>query len=169
MKGISVWIWLIASFIIGILMFTISLQFINYITTTQQRELATQNLDDFAADVNGLCTNRAGNSVSKTIVLPEKITSVYSTNDIKIVPNTSRTNGNKLCMNFSSEFICDNLNCVLEMDSIRTTENLQSLLNQFLGKYGVNTFTLTIAKTDCGVAALNQGSQSNCKLNNTLT
>jgi len=169
MKGISVWIWVVAGFIMGIILFATSLQFITFITTAKQKELAKESLDTLASNVNGICNNRAGDSFMKSVDFPEKVTKVYATKDTSLVPNQQRTYGNNLCMNFSNELICDNVECNLEMDAITSGENLQSLLNRFLGRYGTNSYDLEILKTDCGVALLSQNSQSTCALNNTLT
>lgn len=162
MKGISVWIWVIAGFIVGILMFAISLQFIGFVTTAREKELAKTDLDDLASNVNGLCTNSAGNALTKTLEFPEKVTSVYATNDARILINISRNSGNNLCMDFSNEIVCDDLNCNLEMETITSGVTLQTLLNQFLGRFGTNTFVVKILKTDCGVAVLSQNSQTTC-------
>lgn len=169
MKGISVWIWLIASFIIAILMFTISFQFITYITASNEREISKENLDNLASNINGLCGNFVGDSVTKTVAFPEKVNLIYATNDVKIISNSARTYGTNLCMNFTGEIVCDNLNCNLEIETINNNLALQSLLNQFLGRYGTNSYTLTILKTDCGIAVLSQGSQSTCNQTNQTT
>jgi len=168
MKGINVWIWLIAAFIIGILMFTISLQFITYITTSQQKELARESLDELSTNINGLCSNRAGDEFLKTITFPEKVTAIYATKDVRLSPVDQRTYGNSLCMIFSNELICNDISCNLEMEKISSGENLQSLLNQFSGKFGTNSYILRILKTDCGVAVLPESSKTTCLLNNTL-
>jgi hypothetical protein len=154
MKGISVWIWVIAGFLIGIMMFAVSFQLISFIATAQQKELARENLDKIASNVNGLCTHRAGDKFSGTFAFPEKVRSVYVTKDVRFQPQSQRSSGNNLCMNFSKELICDDLDCNLEMQTIVGSENLQSLLNQYLGRYGTNSYDLQILKTECGVAIL---------------
>jgi hypothetical protein len=168
MKGISVWIWVIASFIMAILMFTISFQFITYITVASEREVSKENLDNLASNINGICGNFVGDSIVENVMLPEKVSLVYATKDIKIVSNNSRTYGMNLCMNFTNEIVCDNLNCNLEMETINNNLSLQSLLNQLLGRYGTNSYTLEILKTNCGVAVLYQGSQSTCSQNSNV-
>lgn len=169
MKGISVWIWVVASFIIGLLMFAISLQFIGFVTTSREKELARGSLDYLTSNVNGLCTNRVGTSLTKTAEFPETVTKVFVTNDIRNIPRTERSYGNNLCMNISSEIICNNLNCKTEMENIVSGETLQSLLNQFLGRFGTNSYVLQIQKTDCGVAVLPQSLQSTCGQTATTT
>jgi hypothetical protein len=168
MKGISVWIWVMAGFIIGLLMFMISIQFLGYITAAQQKELARSNLDGLAVYINGLCNNRVGDSFSEIFSFPEKVTSVYATTDIKVSPETKRTYGNNLCMNFSNEVICDDVKCNLEMEKITIKETLQSLIS-LPGKFGTNSYNLNLVKTDCGIAVLPQNSTSTCTLSNTLT
>lgn len=163
MKGISVWIWVIAGFIVGLLMFAISLQFIGFVTMAREKELAKGSLDDLASNVNGLCTNSVGNAFTKTIDFPEKVSLVYAASDIRNVANASRANGNNLCMNFSNEIVCDDLNCNLEMQTISSGVTLQNLLNQFLGRFGTNSYVVQIMRTDCGVAILPQNSQSSCE------
>jgi len=169
MKGISIWIWLIASIVIGMLMFAIALQFIKFITEAQERELGKQSLDDLSSNVNGLCGSRTGSSISKTLTLPDKLGVIYATNDVKNQSNATRTYGIDLCMFFSNEVVCNNLNCNVEVETIINHETLQSLLNQFLGKFGTNLYSVKILKTDCGVSILRPESQSTCTLNNTLT
>jgi len=169
MKGISVWIWVIAGFIVGLIMFTVSLQFIGFVTTAREKELARSSLDDLATSVNGICTNSVGSALTKTIDFPEKVSSIYATNDTRTFANTSRAYGNNLCMNFSSEIICDNLNCNLEMETITSGVTLQSLLNQFLGRFGTNSYVLRITKTECGVSVLFPNSQSTCESISTST
>jgi hypothetical protein len=154
MKGISVWIWVIASFLIGIMMLAVSFQLMGFISAAQQKELARENLDRLASNVNGLCTHHAGNKFSATVAFPQKVRSIYATKDKRIVPTAERSSGNNLCMNFSKELICDDLDCDLDMKQITSGENLQSLLNQFLGRYGTNSYDLQILRTECGVAIL---------------
>lgn len=169
MKGITVWIWVIASFIVGLMMFAVSLQFIGFVTMARQKELARGSLDDLAGNVNGLCANFVGNNIMKTVQFPEKVSSVYATNDTRIFANAPRTFGSNLCMNFSNEIICDSLNCNLEMQTIVSGTTLQNLLNQFLGRFGTNSYLVQISKTDCGVAVLSQNSQTTCEQTETIT
>ena len=169
MKGISIWIWVIGGIIIGFLMFMVSLQFINYITLAKEKEVGRESLDELASNVNGLCSSRAGDSISKTFLLPDKVSVVYAAKDTKFSSNASRTYGSALCIIFSNEIICNNLNCNLEMETINNHESLQTLLNQFLGSYGTNSYSVKILKTDCGVAVLSPSSQTTCTVNNTLT
>lgn len=169
MKGVTIWIWLIAGIVIGMLMFVLALQFIKFITEAQERELGKQNLDDLSSNINGLCGSRAGTSLTKTVSLPDKLNVIYATNDVKLQSNATRTYGINLCMVFANEVVCDNLNCILEMETITNQESLQTLLNQFLGKFGTNSYTVKVLKTDCGVAVLSQDSKTTCALNNTLT
>jgi hypothetical protein len=169
MKGISVWIWVIAGIIVGFIMFAVSLQFISFVTMAREKELARGNLDDLASNINGLCTNSAGSAFTNTVEFPEKVTAVYATSDTRSFVNNVRTYGRNLCMNFSSEIICDDVNCDLEMETINSGVTLQNLLNQFLGRFGTNSYFVQISKTDCGVAVLLQNSQTTCGQSTTTT
>lgn len=162
MKGITVWLWVIASFIVGLMMFVVSLQFIGFVTVAREKELARGSLDDLASNANGLCANFVGSNIMKAVQLPEKVSSVYATSDIRVFPNDSRTFGNNLCMNFSNEIICDDLSCNVGMQTIVSGTTLQNLLNQFLGRFGTNSYNLQILKTDCGVSILQLGQTAFC-------
>jgi len=167
MKGVSVWLWLIASIVIGLLMLTLALQFIKFITEAKEKDLGKENLDELASHINGLCSSRTGDSVQKNVILPDKVSIVYATNDVKFPSNESKTYGINLCMMFSNEIICNYLNCNLEIDTIKNHETIQTILNQFLGNFGTNSFAVKILRTDCGVAVLTEGSASTCTINNT--
>jgi hypothetical protein len=169
MKGITVWIWVIAGIIVGLIMFAVSLQFIGFVTMAREKELARGSLDDLASNVNGLCTNFVGSAFTNTVEFPEKVTAVYATSDTRSFVNNARTYGRNLCMNFSSEIICDDVNCNLEMETINSGVTLQNLLNQFLGRFGTNSYLVRISKTDCGVAILLPNSQTMCTQSTSTT
>lgn len=158
MKGISVWIWMIAGVLIGLLLFTVFVQILGITTTTREIQIANTNFGELAADANGLCGTFGTAKISKTYTFPDIVTRIYATDASKLPSFVSgRTYGSIICMNTTKEMDCQNMDCRIEMSDINSTNQLSGTLSRILGGFQNLNFQLDVEKTDCGVSIINSG------------
>ena len=158
MKGITVWIWIIAGIIIAFLLFTVFIQLMGFITMSREKENALQSFQDLTGVVDSFCDTRSEAKVNKHYPFPESVSNVYSTSDPKkYFENNSRTYGNNVCMILMNETNCQQVRCSVEFHPIKNNQNVLSLVDQILGQSHYQDYFLTVVKTDCGVSVLRVG------------
>lgn len=158
MKGIAVWIWLVAGVIIGIIMFMLFFQLMSFLTLSRAREDAKQSFDDMTSSANALCQSKPGTQETKNFVFPSTVSIVYSTSDPKVYQEkNNRTYGSYACLKFQNEQYCEGLPCNLEFEPIRSTQTVLGLVDTLMGKSNYQQHLVTLSKNECGVSILGNG------------
>ena len=161
MKGIMVWIWIIAGIIIAFILFTVFIQLMGFITMSREKEDAKQNFGNLANAADSLCDSTSGMATNSQYVFPGSVSIIYSTSDQKTyafsVGSNSRTYGNYVCMIQANETTCQRVRCKVEMDPIMSQNNVLSLVDTILGKSSYHQYFLREIKTACGVSVLFAG------------
>jgi len=163
MKGISVWIWIIGGLIIGLVMFTIFIQFLSYITRAREVESAKATFQELAGNARSICQTIAGagsSKLEKTYVFPDAVSDLYSVNSTSkstAVPSEPRSYGRYICMKIYEESICENIKCNVEMSNIKNVPSLTTTINKIMGRIGTKEYQLGITKVSCGVSVLKYG------------
>jgi len=157
-KGISVWIWVIAGIIVGIILFTVFIQLLVYTTNAKEVQIAKMTFDELVYDVNSFCGTFGIAKTTKTFTFPDIVSRVYATNESKIQSFINgRSYGKILCMNATTEFLCQNVRCDVELSDIGVKNTLTTLVNKILGGFQSIDYQLNIQKTDCRVSIVNSG------------
>ena len=158
MKGITVWIWMVAGVIVGLLLFTVFVQLLGITTTTRQIQMAKTTFDELATNANSFCGTFGVAKISRTYKFPEIVTGIYATDSGKSLHvMNGRTYGNVVCMNATRELDCQNIECQVEMSSLTSTNKLSTILDRLSGGFQTTDFQLDVEKTECGVSILNSG------------
>jgi len=160
LKGISVWIWVVGSLVIGLILLTVFVQFLSYITKSREIEIAKSSFQTLSGDARSLCQTIAGaapSKIEKPYTFPDAVSDIYSvssTSNSFDIPSGVRSYGRYLCMKVYDEISCENIQCDVEMSSIKNTPSLITTINNILGRVGSKEYTLDIIKSDCGVSIL---------------
>jgi hypothetical protein len=158
MKGITVWMWLIAGVVVGMIMFVLFFQLMSYLTLSKYREDAKQSFDDLTSTINAMCESKSGIQSSKKIVFPDSVSMVYSTTDPKVFfEKNNRTYGKYACLKFQNEQFCEGLRCDLELSTIKNKPNVLGVVDTLLGRSSYHEYFVKLTKTECGISALNLG------------
>lgn len=162
MKGISVWIWVIAGIIIGMVMFTLFVQIMSYVAMSRDKENVKETLGEFAATVNSFCDAQTGEKTTTSFSFSSSVDTVFSSKDGIGYEEGNRTFGKWLCAKMGKEVSCERLNCELEMLLIKQKPSFSSLTSTVFGP-SYQDYEFEIAKTECGVSALEPGMKTDCK------
>jgi hypothetical protein len=163
LKGITVWIWIIAGLIVGLILFTIFVQFISYIMRAREVESAKSTFQELANDARNICQTIAGagsSKLEKTYVFPDAVSDVYSVTSVSKsaeIQSEARSYGRYLCMKIYEESVCENIQCDVEMSNIKNIPSLTTTINKILGTIGTKEYKLDITKAFCGVSVLKYG------------
>ena len=166
LKGITVWIWIIGGLIVGLILFTIFVQFISYIMRAREVESAKSTFQELANNARNICQTIAGaasSKLEKTFVFPDAVSDVYSVTSVSKsaeIQSEVRSYGRYLCMKIYEENVCENIQCDVEMSNIKNIPSLTTTINKILGKIGTKEYKLDIAKAFCGVSILKYGQVS---------
>ncbi|MFH0711012.1 MAG: hypothetical protein V1944_00370 [Candidatus Aenigmatarchaeota archaeon] len=158
MKGLEVWMWLIAGVIVGMIMFALFFQLMSYLTLSKERENARESFGGLVNEINAMCESRPGAQATEKFVFPGSVSIVYSTSDLKAYSEIkNRTYGNYACMKFRTEQICEKLRCDLEFAPVKNKETVIGIVDILLSKSTYQEHTVQLTKTECGMSALKQG------------
>jgi len=159
----SVWIWVIASVIIGMVMFTLFVQIMSYITISRDKENARATIGEFAATINSFCEARIGEKTVASFSFPTFVDLVFVSKDGINYKEGSITFGRYLCIRMGKEISCERLNCDLELKLIRKKSTFLSWTDRIFGA-NYQEYVFEITKTAYGVSALEPGmkSESEC-------
>lgn len=161
MKGLSVWIWVVAGIILGFMMLVILVNIFSYTNKAKDQESMKKNFYEVVSTVSSICDS-ANAKTTKTITFPNNFNFIYSTDDMRYVNEEGRNFGKYLCIQFGEEKICEEMKCEIEMTTIAPGKGKVSLKDKILGQNPYIDFVLTIAKTDCGVSILSPKEKTEC-------
>jgi len=163
MKGISVWIWVIGGIIVGLVLFTIFIQFLSYITRVKEIELAKSTFQELVGNARNICKTIGGAAptrLEKTYVFPDAVSNIYSATSASTsatIPLKERSYGRYLCMKIYEETFCEDVQCEVEMSNIKNVPSLTTAISKILGRMGINEYRMSITKVSCGVSILKYG------------
>jgi len=158
MKGIEVWIWIIAGIVVAFIMFSVFVQLMGFVTKSRETEDAKRTFGTLSTEVDSLCDSPIGQSTKSTFTFPESVSVVYSAPDpAKYYEIGNRTYGNFVCINIANDTTCQQVRCKVEFDPVKNSENILSLVDTILGQPHYQDYQLSLTKSLCGVSVLRSG------------
>lgn len=112
-KGISIWIWLSASVIIGLLFVVFLRDTLSRISNIKTYEESIKNYNILFSELNDACHSEIGykKRLEYLVYQPVNFISIKDYN----VPFNYWVYGNTICINTTQDYICNNLECNLNM------------------------------------------------------
>ena len=163
MKGITAWIWIILSVVLGLFTLIFGSIFIFRYVEAGQKQVILDQFSDLGTSMVDVCLKGGiGRAVYITIAIPENTRAIYVANASDEAPpdkvseditNGKSHTGTYLCLQFFDENIprCDIVPCDMKFTYIGTPSlksTLQNIVSTLSGNPPVHKFYMLVNKTD---------------------
>jgi len=163
MKGVSAWIFIIISVILGLITISVGAIFILRSADVTEKQIVLQQFSNLGVEISRICLKGGVSQVTyMPISLPESTRAIYVANASdesspdkvsEYITNGRSGTGTYLCLQFFDENIprcnlvsCDMIFTYVGTPSLKST--LQTILARLSGNSPTNKFYLKINKTD---------------------
>ena len=163
MKGMSAWIWLMTSVILGLLILTVGAKLILDSAASREKTIVIEQYGNIANKIKRICTRGGvGEIYHDQIALTPSAKAIYASNFSNepapdrvpiYITNKESSTGNFICLQFfgESKSRCEQMSCNVTFTYIGTPSlksTLQNLISGLTGQSNVNKFEFLMNKTD---------------------
>jgi len=161
----DIWIYVFGGIVIAILALTIGYTLLSNSINYSQRQEALSQFSDLSSNLNIVCIQELGNTMTKKFTFPSQVRVVYATDDttnplpkvLDEIKSQKTSSGKNICMQFKDE---QNLRCYPDpprklpckiimphMGVLPEYEDIFVALNKILGRAATREYTLLVNKT----------------------
>ena len=161
----EVWVYILGGIIVAIIAMGIGYTLLSTVINYSQRQEAISQFSDFSSNVNAVCLQEIGNSMTKRITIPIQVRVIYATDDtatplvtvVDRIKNQELSFGNNTCLQFKDEqaLRCypeppKRFACKVQMPyigALSEEEDIFVAVNKILGRASGREYELLINKT----------------------